>query len=127
MEILHFHFNLIPILLVFFILFLLVRKWKEMNQRLLPPGPWKLPLIGSLHHLIGALPHHVLRNLSKKYGPLMYLKLGEIDAVVVSSPHMAKQVLKVHDLCFAARSELMASDIVFYSQKEIAFARYGDY
>uniref|UniRef100_M1AJF3 Cytochrome P450 n=1 Tax=Solanum tuberosum TaxID=4113 RepID=M1AJF3_SOLTU len=80
-----------------------------------------------MHHLIGALPHHVLRNLSKKYGPLMHLKLGEIDAVIVSSPHMAKQVLKVHDLSFAARPELMASDIVFYSQKDIVFAKYGDY
>uniref|UniRef100_M1AJF5 Cytochrome P450 n=1 Tax=Solanum tuberosum TaxID=4113 RepID=M1AJF5_SOLTU len=80
-----------------------------------------------MHHLVGALPHHVLRNLSKKYGPLMHLKLGEIDAVVVSSPHMAKQVLKVHDLSFAARPELMTSDIVFYSQKDIVFARYGDY
>ncbi|XP_006352953.1 premnaspirodiene oxygenase-like [Solanum tuberosum] len=127
MEILHFYFKLIPILLVFFILFLLVRKWKEMNQRLLPPGPWKLPLIGSLHHLIGALPHHVLRNLSKKYGPLMHLKLGEIDAVIVSSPHLAKQVLKVHDLSFAARPKLVASDIVFYRQNDIAFAEYGDY
>lgn len=52
MEILHFHFNLIPILLFFSILFIVVRKWKEMNQRLLPPGPWKLPIIGSIHHLI---------------------------------------------------------------------------
>ncbi|XP_049362537.1 premnaspirodiene oxygenase-like [Solanum verrucosum] len=127
MEILHFQFNLIPILLVFFILFLLVRKWKEMNQRLLPPGPWKLPVIGSMHHLIGALPHHALAKLAKKYGPLMHLQLGEVDAVVVSSPHLAKQILKVHDLSFAARPKLVASDIVFYRQKDIAFAEYGDY
>nr|XP_025888426.1 premnaspirodiene oxygenase-like [Solanum lycopersicum] len=98
-----------------------------MNQRLLPPGPWKLPIIGSLHHFIGALPHHVLRNLSGKYGPIMHLKLGEIDAVVVSSPHLAKQVLKVHDLSFAARTKLVASDIIFYRQKGVAFAEYGDY
>ncbi|KAH0642868.1 hypothetical protein KY289_033842 [Solanum tuberosum] len=84
-------------------------------------------IIATLHHLIGALSHHVLRNLSKKYGPLMHLQLGKINAVIVSSPHMAKQVLKVHDLSFAARPELMASDIVFYHQKDIAFAEYGDY
>ncbi|KAG5592497.1 hypothetical protein H5410_043011 [Solanum commersonii] len=126
MEILHFHFNLIPILLVFFILFLLVRKWKEMNQRLLPPGPWKLPLIGSLHHLIGALPHHAPTKQAQKYGQLMHLQLGEVDAVV-SSPHLAKEILKVHDLSFAARPKLVASDIVFYRQKDIAFAEYGDY
>ncbi|XP_059275568.1 premnaspirodiene oxygenase-like [Lycium ferocissimum] len=131
MEILLFHFNLIPMLLFFFLLFIVVRKRKNMitngNQRLLPPGPWKLPLIGSLHHLIGELPHHALRNLARKYGPLMHLQLGEVHAVVVSSPHLAKQFLKVHDHSFAARPELMASDIIFYRQKDIVFAKYGDY
>ncbi|KAK4728258.1 hypothetical protein R3W88_021246 [Solanum pinnatisectum] len=121
------HFNSVSLLLSFFLLLVIfVRKSKNTNQKF-PPGPWKLPIIGSMHHLIGALPHHVLRNLSKKYGPLMHLQLGEIDAVIVSSPHMAKQVLKVHDLCFAARPELMASDIVFYSQKDIVFAKHDDY
>lgn len=123
MGILLFHFNLIPILLLFFILFTVVRKRKAKNQRLLPPGPWKLPLIGSLHHLIGALPHHALRNLSRKYGPLMHLQLGEVDSVIVSSPHMAKEILKVHDPSFAARPELMVSSIVFYRQKDIVFAK----
>ncbi|XP_055821043.1 premnaspirodiene oxygenase-like [Solanum dulcamara] len=128
MEILHFHFNSVLFLLFFFLLLILfVRKSIKTNQRLLPPGPWKLPLIGSLHHLTGALPHHALRNLSRKYGPLMHLQLGEIHAVVVSSPHMAKQFLKVHDLSFAARPKLMVSDIVFYHQKDIIFAKYGDY
>ncbi|XP_059277645.1 premnaspirodiene oxygenase-like [Lycium ferocissimum] len=97
------------------------------NQRLLPPGPWKLPLVRSLHHLIGELPHHALRNLARKYGPLMHLQLGEVHAVVVSSPHLAKQFLKVHDHSFAARPELMVSDIIFYRQKDIVFLKYGDY
>ncbi|MCD7461669.1 hypothetical protein HAX54_046793 [Datura stramonium] len=97
------------------------------KQRLLPPGPWKLPIIGSLHHLIGALPHHTLTKLAQKYGPLMHLQLGEVDAVIVSSPRLAKEFLKVHDLSFASRPKLAASDIVFYRQKDIVFAEYGDY
>uniref|UniRef100_A0A3Q7HR16 Cytochrome P450 n=1 Tax=Solanum lycopersicum TaxID=4081 RepID=A0A3Q7HR16_SOLLC len=40
---------------------------------------------------------------------------------------MAKQVLKVHDLSFAARPKLVTSDIIFYRQKDIFFAKYGDY
>ncbi|KAM3397259.1 hypothetical protein P3S68_000771 [Capsicum galapagoense] len=40
---------------------------------------------------------------------------------------MAKEFLKVHDLSFAARPELIASDVIFYHQKDIVFAKYGDY
>ncbi|MCD7461667.1 hypothetical protein HAX54_046791 [Datura stramonium] len=130
MDILHFHFNLTDFLLFLFLLSIIVRNWKNLisrsNQRL-PPGPWTLPIIGSMHHLIGALPHHALRNLARKYGPLMHLQLGEIHAVVVSSPYMAEQVLKVHDLSFGGRPKLIASDIIFYNQMDIAFANYGDY
>ncbi|RWW48911.1 hypothetical protein BHE74_00044981, partial [Ensete ventricosum] len=39
----------------------------------LPPGPSKLPILGSLHHLLGGLPHRSLTALSKKFGPVMLL------------------------------------------------------
>lgn len=84
----------------------LLRKWKKYfsnnsQTKELPPGPWKLPFIGSMHHLADGLPHRVLRDLVKKYGPLMHLQLGEVCAIVVTSPDMAKQVLKTHDIAFA--------------------------
>ncbi|MCD7452031.1 hypothetical protein HAX54_014725 [Datura stramonium] len=107
-------------------LFLLIQKWRKPNTQL-PPGPMRLPIIGSVHHLTSGLPHRVLKNLSQKYGPIMYLQLGEVPTVVVSSSHMAKQILKTHDLAFASRPKTMMGKIICYDCKDIAFSPYGDY
>ncbi|KAK9132925.1 hypothetical protein Scep_012453 [Stephania cephalantha] len=92
----------------------------------LPPGPWKLPLIGSLHHLKGT-PHHTLRNLAKKHGPIMHLQLGEITTVVISSAEFAQEVLKTHDLLFLDRPQFLSIKVATYDCKNMAFAPYGDY
>ncbi|CAI0552337.1 unnamed protein product [Linum tenue] len=93
----------------------------------LPPGPPKLPLIGNLHNLIGALPHQALRNLAAEYGPLIHLQLGEISAAVVSTPAMAQEIMKTHDLNFADRPRLLASEIATWGSQDIAFSPHGEY
>ncbi|MCD7458695.1 hypothetical protein HAX54_038911 [Datura stramonium] len=122
-------FNFFSLFLFVCFLFLLM-KWKNSNSQIskrLPPGPWKLPLLGSMFHLLGGPPHRVLRDLAKKYGPFMHLQLGEVSLVVVTSPDMAKQVLKTHDLAFASRPILVAAEIVCYNGSDIVFSPYGDY
>nr|AGX93055.1 geraniol 10-hydroxylase-like protein [Vinca minor] len=69
----------------------------------LPPGPLPLPIIGNLH-LLGDHPHKSLAKLSKKYGPIMSLKLGRITTLVISSSTTAKEVLQKQDLAFSSRS-----------------------
>uniref|UniRef100_A0A453T7C2 Uncharacterized protein n=1 Tax=Aegilops tauschii subsp. strangulata TaxID=200361 RepID=A0A453T7C2_AEGTS len=57
-------------------------------------GPWRLPVIGSIHHLIGALPHHAMRDLARRYdAPLMLLRLGELNVVVASSAIASREIL----------------------------------
>ncbi|KAL5802297.1 hypothetical protein ACOSQ4_030602 [Xanthoceras sorbifolium] len=93
----------------------------------MPPGPWILPLIGNLHQLVDSLPYHCLKDLSKKYGPLMHLQLGEVSTIVVSSPELAKEVMKTHDLNFALRPFLLSAKYVSYYYTDIALAPYGNY
>ncbi|KAI7748946.1 hypothetical protein M8C21_009809 [Ambrosia artemisiifolia] len=80
-----------------------------------------------MHHLLGAQPHHALRHLAKKLGPILYLQLGEVSTIVISSPSYAKEIMKTHDLSFANRPKFLSVEILSYNYKDIAFAPYGDY
>lgn len=94
----------------------------------MPPGPRKLPIIGNLLHITGpVLPHRALRDLARKYGGLMSLQIGEMSALVVSSPDMAKEFLRTHDLAFATRAETLAGSILLYNNSDIVLGPYGDY
>ncbi|KAL8462284.1 hypothetical protein ACS0TY_033365 [Phlomoides rotata] len=120
--------SLLLLFSTFFIFFKLVARPKsKIPTANLPPGPWKLPLIGNIHNLIGPVPHRALHQLALKYGALMHLQLGELCAVVVSSSDAAKQVMKTHDLNFASRPPILAAEIMSYNCTSIAFGPYGDY
>ncbi|KAG9443508.1 hypothetical protein H6P81_014848 [Aristolochia fimbriata] len=92
----------------------------------LPPGPWKLPVVGNIHQL-GTQLHRVLYNLSQRYGALMHLKLGQISLLVVSSPDAARQVMKAHDLVFSQRPHVLGSSILTYGNSDLINAPYGEY
>ncbi|XP_010451917.1 PREDICTED: cytochrome P450 71B10 [Camelina sativa] len=97
------------------------RPWRQQ-----PPCPPGLPIIGNLHQL-GELPHQSLWTLSKKYGPVMLLKLGRVSTVIVSSPETAKQVLKDYDLHCCSRPSLEGTRKLSYNYLDIAFSRFDDY
>ncbi|XP_038690091.1 cytochrome P450 71D9-like [Tripterygium wilfordii] len=126
-------FSSFPVLLSFFVFMFMVfrisKKSKRNNSSAIPqpPGPWKLPLLGNMHQFICPLPHHRLRDLAKKYGPLMHLQLGELSNVIVSSAEVAKEVLKTHDITFANRPHLFAAQIISYNSTDIGYAPYGEY
>ncbi|CAJ1963561.1 unnamed protein product [Sphenostylis stenocarpa] len=111
-----------------FVLFKIVQSWGSYNSSTnLPPGPCTLPLIGNLHHFVGSVPHRSLKKLADKYGPLMTIKLGEVSNIIVTSPEIAQEILKTHDLTFCDRPSLSSSRIVSYNYTNLAFARYGEY
>ncbi|KAM7475369.1 hypothetical protein LguiB_022612 [Lonicera macranthoides] len=91
-----------------------------------PPGPRSLPIIGNLH-ILSTLPHRTLRELSKKYGPIMSIHLGKVPTVVISSAQAAELFLKTYDHVFASRPKLQASEYLNYGSKGVAFAQYGPY
>ncbi|XP_059067771.1 cytochrome P450 71AU50-like [Cryptomeria japonica] len=92
----------------------------------LPPGPRPWPLVGNLH-LLGTFPPKSVTQLGKKYGPIMFLRLGSVPTVVASSPAMAKEFLKTHDLIFASRPATSGAKYLGYERRDVALAPYGEY
>ncbi|XP_027182968.1 premnaspirodiene oxygenase-like isoform X1 [Coffea eugenioides] len=121
-------FNFIAFFLFLAFVLCLIKEWKRSKAaQKFPPSPLKLPVIGNMHHLVGSPPHHALRKLARQHGALMHLQLGEISSIVVSSPHLAKEIMKTHDLAFADRAEFLTSKILMYNSSDIACCPYGDY
>jgi hypothetical protein len=118
----------LPLILLLALLLLFMKKMevKRQSEQLLPPSPPKLPILGNLHQL-GSLPHQSLWQLSKKYGPVMLIRLGRIPTVVISSAEAAREVLKVHDLAFCSRPLLAGTGRLTYNYLDIAFSPYSDH
>ncbi|KAL5133073.1 Cytochrome P450 71A9 [Glycine soja] len=113
----------LPVLFMFFIqnLSTLIKKPPH------PPGPKGLPIIGNLHQLDNSILCLQLWQLSKKYDLLFSLQLGLRPAIVISSPKLAKKVLKNHDLEFCGRPKLLAQQKLSYNGSDIVFSPYNEY
>jgi cytochrome P450 len=58
---------------------------------------------------------------------LMFLRLGVMPVIVVSSPSAAEAVLRAHDHVFASRPHSLVAEIVLYGPSDVGFAPHGDY
>ncbi|XP_057781299.1 6,7,8-trihydroxycoumarin synthase-like [Salvia miltiorrhiza] len=113
----------LPIILLLYILY----KTKHQAKTTLPPGPPPLPLIGNLHQLAGAAdPHIYLHQVSRKYGPIIHMKLGSTPLVVISSSKLAKQVLKIQDSSFCSRPKLLVQQKLSYNSSDLVFTPYNE-
>uniref|UniRef100_A0A0E0LDV8 Cytochrome P450 n=1 Tax=Oryza punctata TaxID=4537 RepID=A0A0E0LDV8_ORYPU len=128
-EVVHLHhlILLLPLFILPFLLLLLLRSSRRRGCGQLPPSPWALPVIGHLHHLAGALPHRAMRDIARRHGPLVLLRLGELPIVVASSADAAREVMKTHDVAFASRPITRTMRLVFPEGSEgIIFSPYGE-
>ncbi|XP_076251776.1 cytochrome P450 18a1 [Rhynchophorus ferrugineus] len=82
------------ILLVFVVVLLIVRSLQSwLECRSLPPGPWGLPVFGSLLKIKGDL-HLFYRDLTHKYGSLISARLGSQLIVVLSDYKMIRDAFR---------------------------------
>ncbi|KAL6870638.1 hypothetical protein ACP4OV_014486 [Aristida adscensionis] len=122
-------FFLLPLLLLAVVLLRLKKPAKRGFEGLnLPPSPWALPVIGHLHHLRHTpLVHRALADVARRLGdpPLMYLKVGEVHAVVASSAGAAREIMKTQDVKFATRPLPPTAQRLRAQGEGVIFAGYG--
>ncbi|KAG6450070.1 cytochrome P450 306a1 [Manduca sexta] len=82
--------------------FWICKKIKEWQN--LPPGPWGLPILGYLPFIDPRQPHITLTKLSKLYGPIYGLKMGNIYAVVLSDHKLIRDAFAKEN--FSGRAPL---------------------
>ncbi|KAL5229534.1 hypothetical protein ABZP36_028310 [Zizania latifolia] len=118
---------LLPLALAAAVLFLLSKlaSFASKTRFNLPPGPWTLPVIGSIHHLIRSDSiQQSMRTLAEKHGPFMQIWLSEVPTVVVSSPEVAQEILRNQDVTFADR--FVSTTIGMILGNDLAFCPYGE-
>ncbi|KAI7978857.1 Cytochrome P450 81Q32 [Camellia lanceoleosa] len=101
----------------------LLRKTKRYKN--LPPSPPGLPILGHLHLLKEPL-YQTFQAFSDKYGPIILLRFGPRNVLVVNSPSAVEECFTKNDVIFANRPLSLHSKHLSYNSTTIAAAPYGD-
>ncbi|XP_075507759.1 cytochrome P450 76A1-like [Primulina tabacum] len=113
------------VLLVASILFLL-RHQRRSPTRRLPPGPPGWPVFGNMFDL-GSMPHKTLAGLQKDYGPVVWLRIGSINTMVLLTAETAAELFKNHDANFAERTIIEVMKAHDFHKAAVSLAPYGQY
>lgn len=110
MDIVNYSLSMLLLLLSISLLsiFLIFQKHRRRRKALypLPPGPKPYPLVGNLLQLGPTSQLHItFTSLSKTYGPIFSLQLGQVTTIIISSHEYARKVFQNHDLALAGRHE----------------------
>ncbi|KAJ4835663.1 hypothetical protein Tsubulata_038993, partial [Turnera subulata] len=103
---------------------LLNRRKSRVDSKKRPPGPPGWPVFGNMFDL-GTLPHKTMSKLKAKYGPLLWLRLGYQNTLVIQSSKAAEELFKNHDSSFSDRAVPWVLTAHNYSSGSLVFRRYG--
>ncbi|KAL3840452.1 hypothetical protein ACJIZ3_025043 [Penstemon smallii] len=92
-----------------------------------PPSPFPvLPFIGHMYMLKKPF-HRSLSEISKKYGPIIFLKLGSRPILLISSPSLAEECFTKHDIIFANRPSFLNGKHYGYNYTGLPWCSYTDH
>ncbi|EFA81218.1 cytochrome P450 family protein [Heterostelium album PN500] len=83
------------ILFTFYVITSYISKLRKFSEKNDPKGPSVIPVLGNLHQM-GKLPHRTFLEMTKTYGDVFRVWMGDYYTVVVSDPVIAKLILVTH-------------------------------
>ena len=96
------------------------KRISDQNGNTLPPGP---PV---RYAFLRKYPELALDHWAKKYGPLFSIWMGTQLFVVVSDPHIARDLLVTHGAVFSSRKRYFMKNQVILRGRAITASEYGD-
>ncbi|XP_042501716.1 trans-cinnamate 4-monooxygenase [Macadamia integrifolia] len=93
----------------------------------LPPGPLPVPVFGNWLQVGDDLNHRNLTDLTRRFGDIFLLRMGQRNLVVVSSPDLAKDVLHTQGVEFGSRTRNVVFDIFTGKGQDMVFTVYGEH
>ncbi|KAH7845173.1 hypothetical protein Vadar_008529 [Vaccinium darrowii] len=116
----------LALLLLPFLLLLIWTKVQNSSSNRRPPGPTGWLVVGNMFDL-GTMPHKTLYKLRFKYGPILWLKFGLVNTMVIQSPKAAEELFKNHDSTFCDRKIADATTSWSFNQGSLVVGNYGTY
>ncbi|PIA33005.1 hypothetical protein AQUCO_04200030v1 [Aquilegia coerulea] len=108
------------------IVFILILKGFFHRTQNRPPSPFALPILGHLYLLKNPL-YKTFTKLSEQYDPILFLRYGFREVLVVSSSSAIEECLTKNDIAFADRPQLIAGQHLGYNYSSLIWAPYGNH
>ncbi|XP_051802851.1 cytochrome P450 2J6-like isoform X2 [Acanthochromis polyacanthus] len=104
-------------LLLFTIVFIITADFVK-NRRPLgfPPGPWALPVVGSLFTVDHTRTHEDLTQLAEKYGDVYSIRMGQVWLIVLNGLGAMKEALVTQRDSLADRPRLPLVEAITHGQ-----------
>ena len=94
------------------------------SQLKTPPGPRRLPIIGSMHKLSKSeAPHIAVHQLARQYGDMAMLHLGSVPTVVINHPELMREAFEKDELSGRWVNEAFTC---MFEEDALGFAPFGN-